>query len=76
MELWNGKTKLGQEKEGPSESMVGASLQIHPLTIGFRVDVSVPTGNESEAEASQFIWVSPAGSLRSAKALKVLLFPN
>jgi hypothetical protein len=76
MELWTGKMKVGQGKEAPSESMVGAPLQIHPLTIGFRVDVSVPTGTRSEAEASQFIWVSPAGSLRSVKALKVLLFPN
>ena len=76
VEILTGRKNLGQDKGGSAESMVGATLQIHPLTVGFRVDVSVPAGTEGEAEASQLIWVSPAGSLRSVKALKVLLFPN
>lgn len=75
-QLWGGMFKKKQEVDA-SASRQPEPLQVAPLTVGLRIDLSVPHGAGKEVAASQFIWVSPTGSdSRSVKALKVLLIPN
>jgi len=74
--LWGGLFSKKQDREEPG-SRAARAYQVMPLTAGLRVDMKVPNGAGKELEASQFIWVSPAGSSsRSVKALRVLLLPN
>jgi hypothetical protein len=75
-QLWGSLFKKKQEVDA-SAARQAELLQVAPLTVGLRIDLSVPHGAGREVAASQFIWVSPAGSdSRSVKALKVLLIPN
>jgi hypothetical protein len=73
--LWAGIFGRSEEETGPVSRAVQVA-RLAPLTVGIRVDLSVPTGAGKETAASKFIWVSPAGSSRSVRALRVLLIPN
>jgi hypothetical protein len=74
--FWVGLFSRKQRQGGSGHSQVKA-LKVSPLTVGLRVDVTVPYGVGEALTASKVIWVSPAGShSRSVKALKVLLIPN
>jgi hypothetical protein len=75
-ELWGGLFSRKQGREEPGTRATEA-FQVTPLTAGLRIDTTVPSGAGQKLVASQFIWVSPAGSdSRPVKALRVLLFPN
>lgn len=75
-ELWGDLFSRKQGREEP-ETRAAKAFQVTPLTAGLRIDMPVPYGAGQEPVASQFIWVSPAGSdSRPVKALRVLLFPN
>ena len=74
-EFWGGI--LGREVPAKgAEPAEAFPEKFSPITVGLRIDFEVPTGTNKEASASQFIWVSPGGSFRSVKALKVLLLSN
>jgi len=72
--FWGGLFhKPEKETRSPSQP---SSIGFYPLTVGLRVDMSIPSGEGKETRASQLIWVSPAGTSRSVKSLRVLLLPN
>ena len=60
-QLWGGLFKKKDEVDG-SASRQAEALQVTPLTVGLRIDLTVPYRTGREVAASQFIWVSPAGS--------------
>jgi hypothetical protein len=72
--LWAGFRKNREQNDGAPLSTT--SPRFYPVTTGLRIDLSIPIGSERGTPASQFVWVSPAGSSRSAKALRVLLLSN
>ncbi|MGD2123205.1 MAG: hypothetical protein PVJ76_15745 [Gemmatimonadota bacterium] len=75
-QLW-GDLFRKKKEESISPGRQAEALRVTPLTAGLRIDLTVPHGSERELSASQFIWVSPAGSKPgSVKALRVLLIPN
>ena len=74
--VWTGIFGRSEEEEkGPATKPVQVA-RLAPLTVGIRVDLSIPTGAGKETAASKFIWASPAESSRSVRALRVLLIPN
>ena len=73
--LWGSLFK--KEKRNESQTLgLESSTQVDSLTVGLRIDLSVPSGAGKEIAASQFVWVSPTGCDRSVRALRVLLLPN
>ena len=73
--LWGSLFKNAQKIQSRPVRL-GPSTQVDPLTVGLRIDLSVPSGAGKEMAASQFVWVSPTGPTRPLRALRVLLLPN
>jgi hypothetical protein len=71
--LWG---SLRRKEKLPKASPDGERPRFYPVTTGLRIDVSVPAGSEKGLSATKFVWVSPAGSSRSVKSLRVLLLSN
>ncbi len=73
--LWASLFREGQKEEGQA-ARCGPAPRVDPLTVGLRIDLSVPSGAGKQTEASQFVWVSPTDGIRPVRALRVLLLPN
>jgi hypothetical protein len=74
-EFWGGI--LGRKVPArDAEPANAVPARVSPITVGLRIDFAVLLGTNREATASQFIWVSPGGSPRTVKALRVLLLSN
>jgi hypothetical protein len=73
--IWKGLSK-NQMQINPPALQTGQVPLVAPLTVGLRIDTSVPTGAGKETTVTKFIWVSPAGSSRQVRSLRVLLMPN
>jgi hypothetical protein len=73
--IWKGLYK-NQKQSNPSALQTGQIPLIAPLSVGLRIDSSIPTGAGKETAVTKFVWVSPAGSCRQVRSLRVLLIPN
>ena len=65
-----------QGREVDARPKASAPL-VDPLSVGLRVDLTVPAGRGREMAATKLICVSPAGSAsRSVRSVRILLIPN
>jgi hypothetical protein len=71
--LWGSLNRKKRQSEAATPIELS---RVYPVTTGLRIDISVPAGSEKGLSATKFVWVSPAGSSRSVKALRVLLLSN